>query len=143
MPNLSIAPAVESRIFQCPSCKETINTSQSRCPFCSAAVDPQAAEAAADNMKKVNQACSDGSYLRVMAGSMLGFFGLSLVPFLGIVGICGMWFLYVAIPVMTIRWWVKFGSLRSEDSEFRSARKSLVIALGTWLVFMILNFIRR
>jgi len=136
--SLRINPTVESRIFQCPNCKETIDTSASQCPFCSASIDARAAEAAADLMKQVNQACSDASYLRIMAGTMLVFFGVSLVPLVGMIGSIGLWFLSFAVPVMAIRWWLKFGGVRSDDPGFRDAKRATRIAPGIWVLFIIL-----
>jgi predicted amidophosphoribosyltransferase len=52
----------QPRVFQCPNCKETIDTLSRQCRFCSAPIDPIAAQAAADAMAKENKAQSDASY---------------------------------------------------------------------------------
>jgi hypothetical protein len=135
--NLSISPADEAGIFECPNCKQTINTSMSKCPFCSVALDPHEASVAADLMDQVNQACSDASYLRIMAGTMWGFWVLSLIPFVGVVGTLGMWFLLIAIPAMAIRWRVKFGAVWSDDPEFSRAKRVTVTAVGIWALFVL------
>ena len=49
-------------------------------PFLSCCLDAQAAEAAAEVMARVNQSCSDASYLKVMAIAILVAFVLSFVP---------------------------------------------------------------
>jgi hypothetical protein len=138
MGSLRITPTVESRIFQCPTCKETINTSVTQCPYCSVAIDPRAADGAADLMGKVNQACSDASYLRIMAGTMVVFFFLSFLPLVGFVATFGHWFLLLAVPTMTIRWWVKFGAIQSDDPDLRRARGAIKVAVGIWAVFVII-----
>jgi hypothetical protein len=79
-------------IFECPNCKQTIDASSTQCRFCSAAIDPVAAEAAAEKMSKVNQACSDASFLRTMAISIFVFLGLIFVPFLTWLGMLGSYF---------------------------------------------------
>jgi hypothetical protein len=117
------------RVFQCPNCKETIDTSAQQCRFCHAAIDAQAAEAAAEVMAKVNQACSDASYLKVMAIAILVAFALSFAPFVGFLGYWGLIFLLFAVPVMLVRWWVKFGSIQTNESDFSRAR-GIVIALS-------------
>jgi hypothetical protein len=71
-------------IFECPVCKRTIDASSTKCRFCSATIDPAAAELAAEKMAKVNQACSDASFLRTMALAILAFLGFMFVPFLSI-----------------------------------------------------------
>jgi hypothetical protein len=121
-------------VFPCPNCKETINTSMQACSFCSAPIDPAAAAAAAAQFARVNQACSDASYLKIMAGSSFTFLFLRLFPFLGLLGTIGFWFLELAIPLMTIHWWLKFGAIRIDDPGFARARRTaLVVGLGVGL----------
>lgn len=79
----------EIRVFECPNCGQTINTSLSQCRYCSAPVDSQTAEIAATLTSKVSHACSDASYVRILAGSLVVFFLLTLVPFMGFVGLVG------------------------------------------------------
>jgi hypothetical protein len=136
MPGLNLSSDVQ--ILPCHHCGQTINTSMSQCPFCGAAVDPGAALASAELFAKVNQAISDASYLKIMAGSAITFFVLRLVPFLGLVGIVGFWFLEFAVPFMLVRWWVRYGNLKSPDAEFvRAKRTSMYVGAGA-LAFFIL-----
>jgi hypothetical protein len=130
------------RVFQCPHCKETSNTAARQCPFCSTPIDPQAAEAAAEVMAKVNQACSDASYLRITAGSMAAFFGLSLLPIVATIGYWGLTFLVFAIPVLAIRWWIRFGSIRTDDSGFRAAKRATLVSIGIWALGLIVWIVR-
>src|SRR5208283_2229058 len=99
-------------IFPCPNCQETINTSMQVCSFCSAPIDPAAAAAAAQQFARVNQACSDASYLKIMAGSAFTFFLLSFVTVLNLIGIYALSLLEAPLPVMTIRSWALRGDLR-------------------------------
>jgi hypothetical protein len=142
MSSLRITPNLLPRIFQCPGCKETIDTSAVKCPFCSVSIDPKLAEAAADGMARINQACSDASYLRIMAGSMLVFLLLSFLPLVGFVAMIGFYFLVVAVPVMMVRWWVKFGSLTCDDSDWGRAKRTVLMAAGIWAIFLILLMAR-
>jgi hypothetical protein len=32
-----------------------------------------------------------------------------------------------AVPIMTIRWWVRLHSLRADDREFRRARTTVIV----------------
>jgi hypothetical protein len=135
----SLSSAV--RVFPCLNCKETINTSMQQCPFCSAPIDHTAAETAAVAFGKVNQACSDASYLKIMAGSALTFLALRFVPLLSAIGAAGFLFLEFAIPVMAIRWWIKFGPIKTDDPEFvRARRTTMAIAIGA-ILFLILAII--
>jgi hypothetical protein len=114
-------------VFPCPNCQETINTSVQQCPFCSASIDRAAAEQSAAATSEISQACSDASYLKVMAWALLTFFILMFVPFLGLAGIVGLWFLRIAIPVMVVRWWIKFGSIKTDDPDFTRAKRAVVV----------------
>ncbi len=130
------------RVFECPSCRQTINTSLRQCPYCSAAVDPRAAEAAAELTSKVSQACNDASYVRILAGSLVGFFLLALVPFMGLVGIVGYYVLLVLVPILAIRWWVRFSAVQTADPDYRRAKRNVGIALVIWAAFLLFTSVR-
>jgi hypothetical protein len=139
--SLSLTSAsTNAGIFECPACKQTIDTSSTSCRFCSAIIDPAVAEAATEKMAKVNQACSDASFLRTMAIGLLVFIGLMFFPFLGLLGIVGYYFLMFAVPFMTIRWWVKFRAVRADDRDFKRAKTTVIIisVLGSFplLIFL-------
>jgi len=135
---LSLSSAVQ--VFPCPSCGETINTSVQQCPFCSAPIDRATAAQSAAETSRISQACSDASYLKIMLGILIPF-GLSiLTPFLGLIGIVGFVFIKYAVPVMTIRWWVKYGRLKTTDSDFRKARGTVILVSA--ISFLVLLFAR-
>jgi hypothetical protein len=126
--NLSLTAAGGNLgIFECPVCKQTIDASSTQCRFCSVPVDPEAAQAAAEKMAKLNQACSDASYLRTAAISIFVFFGVMFIPFFSLLGLVGYYFLLVAVPVLAIRWWIKFGGIQADDSDFRRARITVIV----------------
>jgi hypothetical protein len=114
-------------IFECPGCGQTIDVSSTQCRFCSVVIDPAVAEAAAEKMARVNQACSDASFLRTMAISILVFLGVMFLPFIAPLGIVGYYFLMFAVPFMTIRWWVKFHTIRVDDRDFKRARFTVIV----------------
>jgi hypothetical protein len=120
-------------IFECPHCKQTIDASAPQCRFCSTPFDAAVAEAAAEKMSRINQACSDASFLRTAAISILAFLGIMFIPFMGLLGVCGYYFLIFAVPFLLIRWWVKFHGIRTDDSDFRRARITVIVisALAT------------
>jgi len=130
------------QVFDCPACGQTINTSMSQCPYCSAAIDPSAALAAAELTSKISSACSDASYVRIVAGSLLAFFVLSIVPFLGALGVVGSYVLMVLVPIMAIRWWVRYAALRTQDRDFRRAKRNVGIALAIWGAFFLFTSTR-
>jgi hypothetical protein len=114
-------------LFECPVCKQTIDASATQCRFCSSPVDPVAAQVAAEKMTRINQACSDASFLRTAAISVLAFVGILFIPFMGLLGIVGYYFLLVAVPFLAIRWWVRFGRIQADDSDFHRARINVIV----------------
>jgi len=128
------------RTLPCPNCQEIINETMRVCPHCSAAIDPQVAAAAAELQDKVNQACSDASYVRRAAVLMLVFLGLSFVPFLPLVS-WGFLITFFAVIVMVVRWQLRFGKLQTGDPDYRQARRSKNVALALWVAALVLWFV--
>ena len=115
------------QVFPCPNCKETINTSMQQCQFCGTSIDHAAAEQSAAATSRVSAAVSDASYLKIMAWSVLTFFVVMFIPLLGLVGVVGLLFVSYALPVMCIRWWVRYGSIKTADADFPNARGTAII----------------
>jgi len=122
------AASYASTLFQCPKCNETIDNTSETCRFCGQAVDYAAAVKAAEVLSKVNQACSDASYMKSCALALPVFFVLRYVPFFAGLGGIGLLGLSIGIPIWALRWWLKYGSLQSDDTEFLRARKTVKIA---------------
>ena len=143
--SLSLNSAVDPpRVFQCPQCKQTIDTSARQCRFCSAFIDPVEAELAAAAMARLDQACSDASYLNTAATAMLVFWFVQFVPILVLVGLSGFNFLLFAIPVWAVAWWVRFWNIKTDDSEFRRARWTTLligVPISLWLFKVLTGFI--
>ena len=116
-----------ARVFQCPSCKQTIDTSAQQCRFCSAPIDSAAAEVAANFMARLNQACSDASYLKIALVCAVVFLGVMFLPFVSLVGVFGYYFLTFAIPVWTVRWWIRFWNIKTDDPDFRRAKRTMIL----------------
>jgi len=132
---LSLSSAVQ--VFPCPKCNETINTSMKQCAFCSTPIDATAAQASAEATSKISRACSDASYLKIMAGAALGFFGLRFVPLLMHIGWLGFNFLAIAIPFMSIRWWIKYGRIKTSDPDFVQAKLSASYVTGGLVILFL------
>ena len=65
---------------------------------------------------------------------------LSVVAFLGLAGLVGFVFIKYALPVMIIRWWAKYGRIKSADPDYRSARKTAILV--SVVSFLVLLFVR-
>jgi len=130
----------EPTIFECPSCRETIDAKAETCRFCGATVDRDAALKAAALLSRVNQACSDASYMKSTALALPVFFVLRFVPFFGSLGSLGFWVLLVVIPVWALRWWLKYRKIETDDADFRRAR-GRVMAIGIVVTCLLVIFI--
>ena len=128
------------RTFRCPNCNEMINDSMTQCRYCSVPVDPSVAQLIADRQEKANHAYSDASFLRTAAIAMYVFFGVSLIPLLGF-AFWGFLITFVVVIVLVIRWQIRYSSLVTDDSDFKTARKSwwisLALLLGVPLIFLV------
>ena len=128
------------RTFRCPNCKEMINDSMKQCRFCSVAIDPGVAQLIADRQEKANQACSDASFLRTAAIAMYVFLGVSYVPLLGF-AVFALPITFIVVIVLLIRWQIRFGSLVTDDADYKTAKRSwwisLVLLLGMPVIFII------
>lgn len=114
-------------IFQCPNCNETIDAKVETCRFCGAKVDQQAALKSAQVLAKINQGCSDASYMRSTALTLPVFFALRFVPFISLLGTVGFIVLLLAIPIWAIVWWRKYAAIATTDADFLKARRTVML----------------
>jgi hypothetical protein len=118
--------------FRCPACREYINTDMAECRFCSAPVDPAVARQLAERQRVVNAAVSDAGNLRAYAGTCAGAFLVSFLPLARCVAFPFFLVTAIILPVLFIRWQVRYGSVSSSDEDFREARRKWLVALGLW-----------
>ena len=120
------AAGVASTLFQCPHCNETIDSSAETCRFCGSRVDHEAAVKAAAVLSKVNQACSDATYMRSTVLALPVFFVLRFLPIVSMIGFIGFYVLLFAVPIWALIWWLRYGNLNfMNDAEFARARTSV------------------
>ena len=119
--------------YPCPNCGEFINASMTECRFCHAAIDPQAAQAAAAQQERINAACNSASMIRNLASAMWVFFFIRFIPFLGLVGYVAL-VLFFVVPIRLIIWMVKYGGINTQDVDYKRAKRNLLTALILWLL---------
>jgi hypothetical protein len=120
--------------FRCVSCGEYINTSMTQCRYCEAPIDPEVARMVSVEQDKVNNACSEASYIKSIAVVLVVACGLSFLPIPVVSTVAFLFFCatYLAVPVMVLRWQLKFGQLRSSDPDYAKAKKVKTVALLLW-----------
>jgi hypothetical protein len=132
------AASYASTLFQCPNCNETIDNTARTCRFCGQTVDHEAAVKAAELLSKINQACSDASYMKSCALALPVFIVLRYAPIVGMVGAIGFIGLSIGIPIWALRWWIKFGAIKTGEADFLRARKTVKIAgISVFLVLVL------
>lgn len=119
------AAMAEPTIFQCPSCRETIDANAGSCRFCGATVDRESALKAARALAEINQACSDASNIRITALTIPVFFLVRYIPFFGWAGTIGFWCLLLFVPIWAGLWLFKYRSILTDDADFLRARKTV------------------
>ncbi len=139
----------QSRIYACGVCGGTVNTSLRECPACRVRLDPAQAGAAADLMTRVTRACADARSIKITAE----FFAIGLFACKGLwhwgamplpsgdrpwgmlslawkaIGLASL-----IIPVMALRWYVRFQGLRSPDPDLPKAHRDVRIGLGFFVL---------
>jgi hypothetical protein len=118
------------RVFACPLCGETIALGCDRCRFCSAIIDPRAAESAADLMDRINLACSEADDVR----SLLSWEPSELDLIARRRGKIDLYLL----PILLLRWWLRFGSLHADDKDLIQARQDM--KQYSWYAFIAVAF---
>jgi hypothetical protein len=117
---------VESNFFPCPNCGEIIAWEDLECRHCGCAVDPAAAAASARLQEQINRACDEASNARNFAGFVWIAFAIQfLYAMMGQVLFFG---LMIIAPVMLIRWQLNYGSIRTDDPDYQTAKRNRNIA---------------
>ena len=130
----------ETMRFPCPSCKEIISDRTEECKYCGAPVDKGIAQMLGETQRKVNQACSDASYLKAAAAVMWGFIGVSFIPFVPLVFWCAL-VTFVVVLVLLVRWQVRFDDLNTSDPDYVKAKRAKNLSFILWLVAFPVLFI--
>lgn len=127
-------------IFECPNCKETIDAKAEACRFCGVKVNHEAALKSALLLAKVNQACSDASYMRSTTFTLPVFFCLRFVPFISFVGTIGFIGLLIGIPIWALIWWRKYAGIGSQDADYVKARRTVMLT-GIFVPILLVIFV--
>jgi hypothetical protein len=89
---------------------------------------------------RINRACSDASYLKIAALCAPAFLLILFIPFMTLMGEIGIIFLQVAVPVWIALWCFRFLRIQTDDPDFRSAKKTVVIVAIAWVILVGLRF---
>ena len=123
------------QVIRCPHCKEFIDARLAACRFCHGHIDTLTTQVAAETQERVNAAYNEASWLRNVAGAYAIFAAIrNVVPFLAIGSTIVLPIMFVALPVMLIRWRVRYGRLQTDDPDYPRARSNWKVAFLIWLL---------
>jgi hypothetical protein len=143
-------PTEDLGVFDCPNCGQTIDASADVCRFCGAKIDHDAARKAAHLLGRVDQACSDASYLwnaavvalALSAGIVFIALRSRLMLVAGFLNtllvLCALVLIVSSpFPLWSMRWRKRYANLTSEDEDLQDARTHVEtaarIATISWL----------
>jgi hypothetical protein len=116
-------------LFHCFTCQGIISPTASNCRFCGAPVDYEAASSAASQQARINKAINRARALGILAGLLPLFFLLSFFVLLGSPAFLA---LLAVFPMLLALWWIRYGTLSTEDRDLKKARGITLIALAFW-----------
>jgi hypothetical protein len=130
--DLMMLTADEIRTFPCPQCNEIIATGAVSCPYCGAPIDASIAAALADRQSLRAKAFAGAHGLVITSRTFPIFFGVSFLPFVGVLGVIGVLFLLLRVPYEGVRWYLRYWRLEDPHPDIRQARSWFIQAWGIW-----------
>ena len=135
-----LAADASNETFPCPSCAEFIAGDSLQCRYCAVTIPPYYAHDAVLKQNKINQACDEAGWLRAFTGVMWVFFFVRFIPFVGFIGGGGLVVTFFSTPVWLIYWWARFGSIKTADVDYATAKRNWIISLFLWLLMLAVLF---
>ncbi|HLL73594.1 MAG TPA: hypothetical protein VK363_19305 [Pyrinomonadaceae bacterium] len=126
--------------FRCPKCSEYISADAASCRFCGAPVDAAEAARSAATQQTVNSAYSDALTLRQLAYGCLVGIGFGLLKF-RLVGTIAYLFALTVLPVLIVRWHLRYRKIKSDDPDFKKARSARNFAVAVASVPILLSLV--
>ncbi|MEK7830791.1 MAG: hypothetical protein AAB401_06885 [Acidobacteriota bacterium] len=108
------------------------------CRYCGAVVSPETAPVEDEAKSKIADASRDGYFLKIMAGAFAVCFIALTSSIFSKVALAGFLILLVAIPLMLVRWWIKYRGVHTEEHSYKMARLSATTAAVIWGAILLL-----
>ncbi|MBP6820296.1 MAG: hypothetical protein KA368_02070 [Acidobacteria bacterium] len=128
----------QEQTVQCQNCLEFINASLTNCRYCGAVVSLENPPAEGNAKTKVADASRDGYLLTIMARALAVCFIALTFSILSKLALAVFLILLVAVPLMLVRWWVKYRGLQTEEHNYRMARLNTIKAAVVWGAILLL-----
>lgn len=124
-------------MVQCHNCLEFINASLTNCRYCGTVVGVENPPVEGNAKSKVADASRDGYLLTIMARALAVCFIALTFSIFSKLALAGFLILLAAVPMMLIRWWVKYRGLQIEEHGYKVARLSAVMAAVVWCAVLL------
>jgi hypothetical protein len=123
------------QVIRCPHCKEYIDARAAHCRFCQGYIDTLTTQVSAELQERVNAAYNEASWLRNVAGAYVIFAVIRFIaPFFAFGSSLVLPIMFVALPVMLVRWRLRFGRLQTDDPDYPRAQRNWNVTLLIWLL---------
>lgn len=124
--------------IQCQKCLEFVSSSLTNCEYCGAVISLEAEKVSEDAQSKVASARNDSYFLKLMARALAVSFIAMTFSIFSRMALASFLILLVAVPLMLVRWWVKYRGLQTEEHGYKMARLSAIGAVATWGAILLL-----
>jgi hypothetical protein len=124
------------KVYACPHCSETINTTMQRCTFCSRLINPEQAAQAAAEMSHISAACNEASLLKIATtGEGIQILIRTFIHSTLFGKLENLTLLSCVILVAT-HWWIKYGDIQTTDPDYAPATKSVTIITAAAVILL-------
>ncbi len=117
---------------QCQNCLEFVSSSLTNCRYCGAVLGDENATSAEDAQSNIAHACRDGKFLKLMSRALAVCFIALTFSIFSKLALAGFLILLVAMPILLIRWWIKYRSLQTEDQDYQEAKRETIMLAVIW-----------
>lgn len=128
----------QEETVQCKNCLEFINASLTNCRYCGAVISLETATAQDEAKSKLADASRDGFFLTTMARALAICFIALTFSILSKLALAGFLILLVAVPLMLVRWWIKYRGLQTEEHNYKIAKLKTIMAAVVWGAVLLL-----
>ncbi|MEO6724498.1 MAG: hypothetical protein ABIP14_04285 [Blastocatellia bacterium] len=116
---------------RCRICGETINPSLTNCPYCGAVID--SAESPVRDLSPISNACKEATFLKAMARLLVACFLALVLSFVENFALWAFLIFLTAVPMMLVRWWIKYRNLQTTDQNYATAKRDVAVAAVIWV----------
>mgnify|MGYP000246397226 CR=1 FL=1 len=124
--------ASEEELVQCHNCLEFVSASLTNCRFCGAVITAENVRVEETLQAKLAQANREGNLLKLLSRALTVCFLALTFSIFSKLALAGFLLLLVVVPILLVRWWVKYGRLPSEEQAYLTAKRDAIFSAVIW-----------